>query len=461
MTNRRRYAVAGLGNRAEMFVEAIAGPHQDVAELVAWCEPNPTRAAYYDARCADLAISPDPLPRYAPEDLEQMIAQERVDVVIVTTPDYTHADLVTRAMRAGADVVVEKPLTIDLAGALAIEEARAETGRDLTVTFNYRYSPRNRTLKDVLRSGAIGEVTSVHFEWVLDTRHGADYFRRWHRLKEQSGGLLVHKSSHHFDLVNWWLDDVPSRVFASGGLRFYGPENAAARGLGERPDRGTGAHSAADPFALDLRHDPRLRDLYLLAEDHDGYRRDVDVFTGPITIEDNLAVLVDYDGGATLTYSLNAHGPWEGYTVAVNGTGGRVELSVVERISVPPFPGADGAGGAGLLDASAHDESVAARQDATGSVLDGEPVRERGNRLVVQQHWGEATTVPIVEGEGGHGGGDAALLSDVFRGSGDDPLGLRAGPTDGFRSLAVGIAANRSLETGQAEQIASLGLPLH
>ena len=459
MTTRRRYAVAGLGNRAEMFVEAIAGPHQDVAELVAWCEPNPARAAYYDARCADLGISSSPLPRYAPEDLETLIAQERIDVVIVTTPDYTHADLVTRAMRAGADVVVEKPLTIDLAGALAIEEARAETGRDLTVTFNYRYSPRNRTLKDVLRSGVIGDVTSVHFEWVLDTRHGADYFRRWHRLKDQSGGLLVHKSSHHFDLVNWWLDDVPSRVYASGGLRFYGPENAAARGLGERPDRGTGAHSAADPFALDLREDPRLRDLYLLAEDHDGYRRDLDVFTGPITIEDNLAVMVDYDRGATLTYSLNAHGRWEGYTVAVNGTGGRVELSVVERTSVPPFPGAGG-GGANVLDASAHDLAGQDALTSADSLADADPARVRGNRLVVQQHWGEARVVPVVEGEGGHGGGDAALLRDVFRPGGEDPLGLRAGTVDGFRSLAVGIAANASLESGDATRIADLGLPL-
>ena len=53
-----------------------------------------------------------------------------------------------------------------------------------------------------LASGTIGKVISVHFEWMLDTVHGADYFRRWHRLKEKSGGLMVHKSGHHFDLVS-------------------------------------------------------------------------------------------------------------------------------------------------------------------------------------------------------------------------------------------------------------------
>ncbi|MEU1011273.1 Gfo/Idh/MocA family oxidoreductase [Streptomyces sp. NPDC005890] len=65
----------------------------------------------------------------------------------------------------------------------------------------------------LLADGAVGEVLAVHFEWLLDVRHGADYFRRWHREKRHSGGLMVHKSGHHFDLVSWWLDDEPAEVF--------------------------------------------------------------------------------------------------------------------------------------------------------------------------------------------------------------------------------------------------------
>lgn len=161
-----------------------------------------------------------------------------VDRVIVTTPDVFHADYVVAALEAGADAVVEKPLTTTEDGVRRIADAVERTGRDVLVTFNYRYAPRNSALKQLIASGEIGDVTSVHFEWLLDTAHGADYFRRWHRQKENSGGLLVHKSSHHFDLVNWWISGIPTRVFASGGLRFYGAENAAARGLGPRPERG-------------------------------------------------------------------------------------------------------------------------------------------------------------------------------------------------------------------------------
>ncbi|WP_405666464.1 Gfo/Idh/MocA family oxidoreductase [Streptomyces sp. NBC_01166] len=442
---RRRYAVAGTGHRAGMYVAALSGDHADVGELVAWLDPNPARIDWYDtevgrARGLD---GPARLPRWAPDGLEAMIDAQRVDTVIVTSPDHTHASLVDRALRAGADVVVEKPLTVDAEGCRLISRAIEDTGRQVVMTFNYRYAPRNSTLRQVIASGAVGEVTGVHFEWVLDTVHGADYFRRWHRRKDHSGGLLVHKASHHFDLVNWWIDDVPARVFASGALRFYGDRNAAARGLGPRPERGTGAHG--DPFSLDLRADPRLDALYLRAEEHDGYRRDQDPFAPGVTIEDNMAVLVDYRRGATLTYSLNAHGPWEGYRVTVNGTEGRAELQVVER----GFIELDSEGNA-VLDPS-----------ATPGAVTQDPLRPEGERLTVQRHWQRAEEIPIPGGIGGHGGGDAILLMDVFRRDlrlEDDPLGRAADHRDGLRAVAVGIAANQSLVTGLPVTVDALGI---
>ncbi|GAA4951417.1 putative dehydrogenase [Nonomuraea thailandensis] len=441
---RRRYAVAGTGHRAGMYVAALTGEHADVGEIVAWLDPNPARIGYYDAQVgAELGLGgPAGLPRHAPDGLERMVAEQRVDVVIVTSLDRTHADLVDRALRAGADVVVEKPLTIDADGCRRITRAVADTGRDVVMTFNYRYAPRNSTLRQIITSGAIGEVTSVHFEWALDTVHGADYFRRWHRDKANSGGLLIHKASHHFDLINWWLGDTPARVYASGALRFYGDQNAAERGLGERPERGTGAHG--DPFSLDLRADPRLDALYLQAEQHDGYRRDQDPFAPGVTIEDNMAVLVDYRRGARLSYSLNAHSPWEGYRVTVNGTAGRAELEVVERGFIELDPS-----GNAVLDPSAT--PLGAR----------DPLRPEGERLIVQRHWERPEEVPIPAGIGGHGGGDAILLKDVFRRDlriGPDPLARAADYRDGLRAVAVGIAANRSLLTGGPVTIDDLDL---
>lgn len=434
-----RYALAGAGVRAQMYVDAITGAHRDRAELVAIVEPNPVRAAFHSGRAVDTGAS---APRLAtPDELEQVIRDERIDRVIICSRDDLHAELIVRSLEAGADVVVEKPLTIDAASAARIEEVVERTGRQVVLTFNYRYSPRNSALRRIIQDGTIGQVTSVDFQWMLDTNHGADYFRRWHRDKKNSGGLLVHKSSHHFDLVNWWIRSQPTRVYASGGLRFYGAENAAGRGLGERPARGT--HDGGDLFELDLRTDERLTALYLDAEQHDGYVRDLDVFSEGITIEDNLALVVDYVSGATMSYSLNAHSPWEGYRVAVNGTLGRVELEVVER-------------GAVLAGEGLHPHIDPSLSGGDGTTA----LRPEGERILVQRHWEAAYEVPIDGGDGGHGGGDALLLSDVFEGPGDDPLARPADWTDGIRSIAVGIAGNRSLETGLPVRVDELGIAL-
>ncbi|MGS2644463.1 Gfo/Idh/MocA family oxidoreductase [Streptosporangium sp. LJ11] len=455
----RRYAFVGTGSRARMYLEALLGPYADVGYPVAFCDTNEVRMAYYDRLVAearpDLRISHHPADRFG-----RMLTRERPDVVVVTSPDATHADYISQALRHGADVVVEKPLTVDVAGLRQIQDALAASTAQLTVTFNYRYSPRNTLVRRLLADGAIGEVTSVAFEWCLDTVHGADYFRRWHRDKAVSGGLLVHKATHHFDLVNWWLADTPAVVFARGGLRFYGADNARERGLGPRPERSRDAVGSADPFALDILADDRLRRLYYDGEHLDGYTRDRDVFSEGITIEDNLNVVVGYRRGASMSYTLHAHSPWEGYRVAINGTEGRIELDVVERAHVEPDTAGATIGAATAPRAvSRTAEAVADPGAAEDDHRDGrEQPRTRGARLLLQRHWERAMLVPIPTARGGHGGGDAMLLDDVFRTPAGDPLHRQAGFADGAASVMVGIAGNESLRTAQAVCLDDLGL---
>ena len=156
----------------------------------------------------------------------------------------------------------------------------------------------HRWVRQLLMEGVIGTVTAVHFEWLLDLVHGADYFRRWHRDKRNSGGLLVHKATHHFDLINFWLDSAPELVMALGGLRFYGHENAEERGVTNFYTRAHGSEAATDdPFALHLDQSEALTEMYLNAEHEDGYFRDQSVFGDGISIEDTMALLVRYDSG--------------------------------------------------------------------------------------------------------------------------------------------------------------------
>ena len=420
-----KYAIVGVGSRSYLYSGALLSTFKDRHRLVAVCDLNAARMELANRRFAE-KYKASALPMYPPSGFERMISENKVDTVIVTSMDRTHHEYIARAMNAGCDVISEKPMTVDVEKARVILEAIDKTGRSLRVTFNYRYSPRNSAVKELLMKGAIGKVKSVHFEWLLDTKHGADYFRRWHRDKKNSGGLMVHKATHHFDLVNWWLDSSPELVFGLGGLVFYGRENAEARGMERFYDRATGNPNAAgDPFALDLSADPQLKEMYLDAEKEDGYRRDESVFGHYISIEDDMAVLVRYKNGATMSYHLTAYSPWEGYRVMFNGTKGRLELEVIEQ---PYVSGAVGE----------------ARKTEDMSATIGEPLR-----LLLRPHWDKPARIDIdQQSMMGHGGGDERMLRDIFVGDEKDPLGRAADHRSGARSILTGIAANTSFQSG-------------
>ncbi len=424
----KSFAIVGVGSRSYLYSDALLGAFKDCGRLAALCDLNTVRLQYANRRFKE-HYGAGPLPAYHPADLERMIEEQGVDTVIVTTIDRTHHHFIIRALEAGCDVITEKPLTVDERRCRAILSALERTGRRLRVAFNYRYAPRNSRVKELLLDGAVGQVKSVHFEWLLDTRHGADYFRRWHRDKRNSGGLMVHKASHHFDLVNWWLDSTPEIVYGMGDLVFYGRENAESRGLTGFYDRSTGHPNAAgDPFALDLASDPELRGMYLQAEEEDGYRRDESVFGHYISIEDDMAVLVRYKSGATMSYHLTAYAPWEGFRIAFNCTGGRLEYEVVEQSYVSGT----------LKDIN----RPAAAGQAAGEIV--EPVR-----ILLRPHWREPIVIPFEpSSEGGHGGGDRRLLQNLFGEEEADPLARAADHRAGAVAALTGIAANRSFATG-------------
>ena len=331
-------------------------------------------------------------------------------------------------------------MTVDAEKCQQIIDTKKRTGRDIIVTFNYRYSPRNTRVKELLKDGIAGTITSVTFEWLLDTSHGADYFRRWHRNKNNNGGLLVHKSTHHFDLMNWWLDSAPKTVFAMGDLKFYGKENAEKRGVTQFYDRAYGNPIAAkDPFALkiDPEKDQRLLALYYgEAEKEDGYMRDRSVFSDGISIEDNMNVMVRYQNNVVMNYCLYAHSPWEGYRVCFNGTKGRLEFNVVEKSYV--------SGGH-------EDFNQPGMRELEGDKKSLVP------EIIFQPLWGKPVVFTYEQNDkGGHGGGDVRLLRDVFAGAQPDPLGHAAGYIDGAKSILTGIAANISMKTGEPVQVKDL-----
>jgi predicted dehydrogenase len=326
-------------------------------------------------------------------------------------PEVLHHLYIRRAMELGCDVITEKPLTIDVEKLRTIYDAIECTGKYVCITFNYRYAPAFTRLCELILQGMIGRPLLVDFAWILDTSHGADYFRRWHCEKQFSGGLQLSKATHHFDLVNWWIDSFPETVFAVGDLLFYGRKNAEARGEYYSYDRYTGVEAAKnEPFALFLDQREEFRGLHIDAEAETGYLRDRNIFGEPISIEGTMAITGRYRNNALLSYCLVAYSLWEGMRISITGTKGRIELEVVEKTTHP-------------LPDTLH-----------AAAFSGQKITMRAYPML-----GSSYDIEVPTGEGRHRGGDPVMLDDIFLPQPPvDPFHLAASNLDGTASILRG-----------------------
>jgi predicted dehydrogenase len=403
--NKKRIAMVGTGSRGiGMWGKPVLKEFGDKIQFVGLCDINPGRVAY-----AKEQLKVD-CPTYT--DFDKMMKETKPDQLLVMTVDGTHHQFIIKGMEYGADIITEKPMTIDEQKCQAIIDAEKRTGKKVKVTFNYRYSPHRQKIYELLNNDTIGKVTSVDFHWYLDVYHGSDYFRRWHRLRKHGGSLLVHKSTHHFDLLNWWLNSDPEEVVAYGALEHYGKNN---------PFRHTNCrpcpHKDKCAFYYDMTKNKEQMAMYAANEHHDGYHRDGCVWREDIDIFDKMAVQIKYANKVQVSYSLTTYSPYEGYRIAFNGTKGRIDAWIKER---QPWEEED------------FDEI--------------EVTVNRGKREIIR----------MPNNEPGHGGGDVRLRKQIFDSDGNDPYRQAATSRDGAMSILIGIAARNSIDSGKPVKIASL-----
>lgn len=400
-----RVALVGTGSRGNgMWGSSLVKDYPTYLEFVGLCDKNAGRVETGKKR---IGVS---CPTYT--DFDKMMKETKPELLIVTTMDSTHHEFIIKGMEYGADIITEKPMTTDEQKVQAILDAEKRTGKNCRVTFNYRYSPHRAKMWELLRAGEIGELTSVDFHWYLDTSHGADYFRRWHRKVENGGSLWVHKASHHFDLLNWWIDSDPQTVFASGALDFYG-KNGTIRAENCR----TCNHTKECPFYFDIMKNRGMVELYVENEKYDGYLRDGCVFKKDVNIYDKMAATIQYANGVQVAYSLTTYSPYEGYRIAFNGTKGRIDAWIEESRK---------------MDDRNYDE------------------------IILFKNFSRRQYIQVPYGSSGHGGGDKLLKDQIFLPGIDDPLKQCANTRDGALACLVGIAARNSIHTKAPVNIADL-----
>ncbi|MCX6132813.1 MAG: Gfo/Idh/MocA family oxidoreductase [Ignavibacteriales bacterium] len=403
---KRRLAMVGTGHRGTgMWGTSVLKDYGDLVEFVGLCDINPGRAEtakkMLNASCPTFT------------NFEEMITKTKPETVIVTTVDGTHHTFIAKALEMGCDVITEKPMTTNEQKLKVILDAARKSQNKLIMAHNYRYPPTAGKIKELLMQERVGRITSVDFHWYLDVYHGADYFRRWHRLRESSGTLLNHKASHHFDLLNWWIDSDPEEVHAFGALEFYG-KNHEFRHTHCRPC----PHKDKCKFFFDLTKDKRLMQLYADNEKYDGYTRDGCVWKEDIDIFDKMAVQIRYANKVQVSYSLTTYSPYEGFRIAFNGTKGRMDFWMHEK---QPWP------------------------------------MENFDEIHITDSFGKAEFLKLPRIEADHYGGDPLMKDKIFRNpAAPDTLQQAANVRDGAMAVLIGVAARNSIDFGKTIRIADL-----
>ncbi len=419
-----KIALVGTGIRGTSFWgKRLVDEYSDILEFVGLCDNNPGRLAYgkkyIGAKCDTFL------------NFDKMIVETKPDLVIVTTKDSNHHEFIIKGLEMGCDVLTEKPLTIDEDKCQDILDAERKSDKKLIVGFNYRWSPYATKIKELLLKNTIGKITSVDFHWYLNTYHGASYFRRWHGLRQEGGTLWLHKATHHFDLLNWWIDSDPAEVFAYGDLEVYG-SNSDFRGENCR----NCAYTKSCKFHMDITKSKRLMDLYVNNEKYDGYIRDNCLFRDEINIYDKMSAQIKYANDTVVNYSLTTYSPFEGYRVSFNGTEGRIEA----WLDIPYLKNV------GIDQEKLHELEM----DQDSKLMAREPI-------IVHKNWNKHETVIVEFDKKGHGGGDQRLQDKIFVNAQEkDPFDRAAGVRDGAMSILVGIAARKSIESGNPIRIQEL-----
>jgi predicted dehydrogenase len=421
-----RLALVGTGSRGSSLwgrdmIEFLG----DATEFVGLSDINPGRLEYVKKT---LGVS---CPTFS--NFEQMLTETKPDYVIITTVDATHDQFIVKALDMGFNVITEKPLTTDEIKLKRILDAEKRAGKKVVVAFNYRHSVHAMQLKEILATNRVGKITSVDFHWYLNIYHGADYFRRWHGRINKSGSLLVHKATHHFDVLNWWLNSEPVEVTAYGSLDHYGKNNAF-RG----PKCRECTYKDSCKFFWDITKDQNMVNLYVQNEKYDGYIRDGCVWSNEIDIYDKMSAQIIYANGVTANYSLTTYSPYEGWKIAFNGMNGRIDTW--EDI---PF-----------LQKTSNDQAKrhAIEMSSADDGVSGE-VRE----IIAMDNFAknfEIYTTPKIEA--GHGGGDVRMLRRIFVDTNDNPHHVMAGTREGAMSILIGIAARKSIQEKRPIKISEL-----
>jgi len=281
---------------------AVIGPHrrgrislllhqpEKGTELVAACALTPEGLEEYHERCGDRF--------FVTSNYKEILDRPEINVVMVSTPDFLHAEHAVAALEAGKTVFLEKPIATSIEDCDRILHAASRSSGRLYVGHNMRFFPVMRKMRELIQEGRIGRVEAVwcrHFVSI----GGDAYFKDWHSERKNVNSLLLQKGAHDIDIIHWFAGGTTQRVVGMGKLSVYNE-------VADRRD----SPLAPGAKLIDPAHWPPLEQKGL---------------SPVIDVEDHGMLLMQLNNGVQASYQECHYTPdyWRNYTVI--GTEGRIE----------------------------------------------------------------------------------------------------------------------------------------
>jgi predicted dehydrogenase len=294
-----KIGVIGAGARGEAFARAL---YEGIpgANLFGVCDIDDDRLEKFCNYCEikDARRFTDP---------KEFLNSKGMDAVIITVPDWAHADVACEALAAGKHIYLEKPLANTMENCYRIADSARKSDAVTFLGFSMRPMKAFRKLKELVDRGALGEVFHISAMEQMGVAHGASFMRRWHRRISRSGGFLNAKCSHDMDMMQWIVghEHRVVRLASFGGVNFFNAGHAPA---------GHGTHCSNCP--ADIKQKCRYVDragfffpvwakepIYKTKE-ADIYGNDLCAYTEDKDIVDNQTVIMEWDNGVRGDFNL-------------------------------------------------------------------------------------------------------------------------------------------------------------
>ena len=283
-----KIGAVGLGNRIAHVFHELSQINQE-AKLISYVDPLPIGKDYAEKH--------NFFPKKTYLTLDEMLANEKLDLLMIGSPNHLHLEHIKIGLNAGIKIFAEKPIVVDENQSFELAKLLGEFGQDqVLVGLVLRYSQHARSVRGLIDKNSLGNIISIEASEHIMPWHGGFFMRNWRRKEKFSGGFMLEKCCHDIDFYNMIVGCRPKKVASFGGRRSFIPNN--------KPEQNTDEFSKYNLF---------------------GWEAKEKVFDSDADIVDHQVAIIEYENGATLAFHTNMRVPDEFRRFAVIGTNGMVE----------------------------------------------------------------------------------------------------------------------------------------